>query len=168
MTYSYTLSETFTITHARHIASRMAADFRLMRMYYGEPSEAMIEAYLEEVALTLAKGYLSTFEVGFRRNGSRVVSLFYEARADGTLRDDRAGGVQPGADVSGTQQFSYLTYTDKWDSLTPQQKVDFKARLPIQRTSQPAPSDGDGYWVDNDRSFGAGGARVQRARFVPR
>lgn len=168
MSYSYTLSETFTITHARHIASRMAADFRLMRAYYGKPSELMIEDYLEEVALTLAKGYLSSFEVGFAKNGSRVVSLFYEVRADGTLSDSRAGGIQPGADISDAQQFSYLTYSDKWFSLTPQQQSDFEAQLPIQRTPQPSPQDGDGYWVENDRSYAAGGAGVQRRRFVPR
>ncbi len=71
MSYSYTLSDTFTITHARHIASRMAADFRLMRVYYGRPSEATIENYLEEVAQLLAKGYLSTFEIGFKKGDKR-------------------------------------------------------------------------------------------------
>lgn len=168
MSYSYTLSETFTITHARHIASRMAADFRLMRAYYGEPSEEMIEAYLEEVSQTLARGYLSSFEVGFRKNGSRVVSLLYEVRADGTLSDGRAGGVQPGVDVGGAQQFSYLTYSDKWFLLTSEQQADFEARLPIRRTPQASPQDGNGYWVDNDRSYAAGGAGVQRRRFVAR
>lgn len=167
MSYSYTFSDTFTITHARHIASRMAADFRLMRIYYGKPSEEMIENYLEEVAQLLAKGYLATFEVGFKKNEKRVVSLLYEVRADGTLSDNRAGGVQPGVDVSGARQFSYLTHSAKWWSLTDDERTAFEAKLPIQRTAMPAPEDGDGYWV-SDRSYAAGGAGVQRKRFVLR
>lgn len=168
MTYSYTRSDTFTITHARHIASRMAADFRLMRMYYGRPSEATIEDYLEEVTQLLAKGYLSTFEVGFKRSDKRVVSLLYKARSDGTLDDGRAGGVPVGVDVSGANCFSYLTHSIEWWSLTDEERADFEAKLPVQRTAMPAPQDGDGYWISGDRSYAAGGAGVLRGRFVPR
>lgn len=168
MSYSYTLSETFTITHARHIASRMAADFRLMRAFYGEPSERDIEDYLEEIAQLLAKGYLATFEVGFRADGKRVVSLFYEVQADGTLSDSRAGGVQPGADINGAHQFSYVTYSDKWSALTTEERAAFRAGLPVWRTAMPSPEDGDGYWTSDSRSYAAGGAGVQRRRFVPR
>ncbi|MDP9475221.1 MAG: hypothetical protein M3R38_05925 [Actinomycetota bacterium] len=168
MSYSYTSSDTFTITHARHIASRMASDFRLMRLYYGKPSEEMIENYLEEVAQLFAKGYLDTFEVGFRRGQKRVFSLFYKARADGALSDDRAGGVPAGADVGGANQFSYLTYSTSWHSLTQNQRDAFRAKLPIHRTGSPEPEDGDGYWVSSDRSYAAGGTGVRRRRFVPR
>ena len=168
MSVSYTMSDTFTITHARHIASRMAADFRLMRIYYGKPSEATIEDYLEEVAQLLAKGYLDTFEIGFKKDEKRVMSLFYEARSDGTLTDGRAGGVPTGADVSGANYFSYLTHSAKWWSLTDGERASFEAKLPVQRTAMPAPQDGDGYWVSSERSYAAGGAGVLRGRFVPR
>ena len=168
MSHSYTLSETFTITHARHIASRMAADFRLMRAFYGEPSEEDIEDYLEEIAQLLAKGYLATFELGFRADGKRVVSLFYEVRADGTLVDNRAGGVQPGADIEGAHKFSHVTYSDKWSALTVGERAAYRAGLPVQRTAMPSPEDGDGYWTSDSRSYAAGGAGVQRRRFFPR
>src|SRR5215218_8499854 len=142
MSYSYTFSDTFTITHARHIASRMAADFRLMRIFYGKPSEEMIENYLEEVAQLLAKGYLASFEVGFKIGNKRVVSLFYEAQADGSLSDSRAGGVPSDADVSGARQFSYLTHSVEWWLLTDNERMTFEAKLPIQRTAMPTPEDG--------------------------
>jgi len=166
MTSSYTLSDTFTITHARHIASRIAGDLRLLWLYYDKPSEAMIEDYLEEVAQMLAKGYLDTFEVGFRRNGQRMISLFYTAEADGTLSDSRSGGVPRGADISGASQFSFMDYSQKWWDLSPADRDAFKATLPVDRTPGSAPTDGAGYWTA-DRSYAAGGAGVQRRVFVP-
>lgn len=56
MTTSYSLTETFSIVHARHISSRAAADMRLMSRYYGYPAESAIENYLEEIAQLLTKG----------------------------------------------------------------------------------------------------------------
>jgi hypothetical protein len=166
MSSSYTVSDTFTITHARHIASRIAGDLRLLWLYYGEPSEAMIENYLEEVSQVLAKGYLDTFEIGFRRDGRRVVSLFYTVESDGTLSDSRSGGVPRNAEVSRATQFSYLTYSQKWRDLSQVDRDAFRAALPIARTPGASPTDGAGYWT-TDRSYSAGGAAVQRRTFNP-
>lgn len=166
MTSSYTLSDSFTITHARHIASRIAGDLRLLWLYYDKPSEAMIEDYLEEVAQMLAKGYLDTFEVGFRRNGQRVISLFYTVEVDGTLSDSRSGGVPRAADITGAAQFSFMTYSQKWWDLTPAERNAFEATLPVDRTPGNAPTDGAGYWT-SDRAYAAGGAGVRRQIFVP-
>ncbi len=166
MSYSYTRSDTFTITHARHIASRIASDLRLLYRYYDAPPLDMIEKYLEEVAQLLAKGYLQTLEVGFKRGEARVISLRYEAQADGTLGDDRSGGVRPSVDVTGTSSFNYLTYSSKWWALPESERTAFKATLPIQRTFGTEPQDGAGHWV-SDRSYSAGGVGVQRKSFVP-
>lgn len=168
MTASYTLSETFSITHARHIASRVAGDLRLMGWYYDRPTLSEIEDYLEEIAQLLNAGYLGTFEVGYRRDGGRVFTLLYEVRADGTLSDSRAGGVPPYANTAGASFFSYVTYSYALFTLGNAAQEEFLAGLPVRRTGGPEPLDGDGYWVYDDRSYAAGGMGLRRGRFVPR
>jgi hypothetical protein len=168
MSYSYTLTETFSISHARHIASRLAGDMRLMNAYYGYPSLSSIDDYLEEIAQLLAKGYLATFEIGFQRDGRRVFSLYYEVLADGTLSDSRSGGVPAGYDVSGASKLNYLTHSSAWFALSQSERDSFEATLPVQRTAAPEPVDGDGYWAAEERSYASGGAGMRRRRFVPR
>lgn len=168
MTSSYTLSETFSIVHARHISSRVAADMRLMSRYYGYPAEAAIENYLEEMAQLLAKGYLATFEIGYTRNGGRLFTLHYEVRADGSLSDSRAGGVPVGIDISGGTPFNFLTHSAAWHHLSQAEREAFEATLPVQRAVGDEPVDGHGYWVHDDRSYAAAGAGLRRGRFVPR
>ncbi len=45
MTGSFTITEsqTFTITHARHMAAKVATDLRRLRSFYGKPSDKEIE-----------------------------------------------------------------------------------------------------------------------------
>ncbi len=167
MTSSYSLSETFSIVHARHISSRVAADMRLMSRYYGYPAESAIENYLEEIAQLLARGYLATFEIGFKRNGRRLFTLHYDVRADGTLTDSRAGGVPVGIDVAGATTFNFLTHSAAWFRLDPTTRAAFEAALPVQRIVDDAPIDGDGYWVWDERSYAAAGMGLSRGRFVP-
>ncbi len=167
MSYSYTLTETFSITHARHIASRLAGDMRLMNAYYDYPSLSSIDNYLEEIAQLLAKGYLATFEIGFKRDGRRVFSLRYEVQADGTLSDSRSGGVPAGCDVDGASAFNYLTHSAAWFLLPDYERDAFEQTLPIQRTPGPEPVDGDGRWVAEERTYASGGAGVRRRRFEP-
>ncbi len=167
MSYSYTRSDTFTITHARHIASKIASDLRLLYHYYDAPSLEMIEKYIEEIAQMLAKGYLQTFEVGFKRGAARVVSLKYEVRADGTLADGRSGGVRSGISIVGASKFSYLTYSSKWWQISESDRTAFTATLPIQRTTCDEPEDGEGYWISGDRAYASGGRGMQRNSFVP-
>jgi hypothetical protein len=167
MSNSFTASETFSIVHARHISSRVAADMRLMNRYYSYPADAHIEDYLEEIAQLLAEGYLRTFEIGFKRDGQRLFTLRYEVRADGTLSDSRAGGVPTNIDIAGASPFNYLTYSTKWFALDRDERDAFKATLPVQRTPGDEPTDGQGYWVHEDRSYAAGGTGLFRGRFVP-
>jgi Bacterial HORMA domain family 1 len=167
MSYSYTLSETFSITHARHIASRLAGDMRLMNAYYDYPSLVSIDNFLEEIAQLLAKGYLATFEIGFKGNGRRVFSLYYEVLVDGTLSDSRSGGVPAGHDVGGAAPFNYLTHSAAWFALSQSERDAFEAILPVQRTPGPEPVDGDGYWVAEDRSYASGGTGMRRRKYVP-
>src|SRR5260221_13244773 len=110
MTSTYTISTTFTITHARYVTSKVAADLRQFQLFYGAPSDNQIEAYAEEAALLLRDGYLERVDYGFRRQNSTtgsqwVLVLRYVAR-NGALANDHSGRVPPGVDISGTTFWS--------------------------------------------------------------
>lgn len=78
MTGSFTRSSSFTITHARYLASKVAADMHLCAHYYGNPCEAWIRSYAEELAQYLNAGYLEEYEFGYKKNGVRVVTWRYK------------------------------------------------------------------------------------------
>ena len=48
-TYSYTQSTTFTVTHAKHLASKIAADLNACSRLYNQPSLATVDDYTEEL-----------------------------------------------------------------------------------------------------------------------
>lgn len=166
MTDSYSATETFSISHARHIASRVAADMRQMSRYYGYPDESQIDDFQEEIAQYLAAGYLATFEIGFKRDGHRIFTLYYEVLADGSLSDTRGGGVPANADVTGATPFNFLTQSGTFYRLAQAEREAFKAKLPVRRTFGYAPFDGNGRWI-SDRSYAAAGTGLQRRRFEP-
>ena len=166
MTHSFTIDNTFTKTDAKYIASKVAADLRGMRDYYGQPDESKIWDYYEEITELLVGGYLASVEYGFTRNERRVVTLYYEVRQDGSLADEKPGGVYPRADVSKKDWFSFLTYSSKWNSLSDAARQQIKERIPIKRTPGEAPQDGNGHWVA-DRCYSAQGTGTQRRTFRP-
>jgi hypothetical protein len=166
MTYTFATTSTFTRTSARHIASKVVTDLRRMSFYYSRPTEQEIEDYYAELVELLAEGYLDSVEYGFRRQGRRVVSLYYEARADGSLSDDRAGGVPARVDITGASWFSFLEKSTKFFSLLEREQARLEAALPVKRAPGKPPSDGQGYWV-MDRSYSADGVGTQRRTFRP-
>ena len=109
---------------------------------------------------------MASVEYGFKRNGQRVVSLYYEARGDGSLTDGRSGGVFARADVSGANWFSFLEYSGKWDSLSSAAQQQVEDRITIKRSYGQAPRDSNGYW-STDRTYSSQGIGVQRRTFRP-
>ena len=166
MTNTYTTSATFTRTNVEYVASKVVADLRGLKAYYGEPDEDKISDFYEELVDLLAGGYVTSVEYGYKRNGQRIVSLYYEARTDGSLTDGKSGGVYARADISGASWFSFLVYSSKWASLSPSAQQEVKARLPIKRSHGQAPDDGNGYW-SSDRSYSSKGIGIQRRTFRP-
>ena len=165
MTYSQTFTETstFTRTHARHMATKVAADLKRMQRFYGSPSDSDIADYETEVIELLKDGYLGTVTYGFRRHGYWIEpTLQYSARdlAGGIASDDDPGRVRPRADVSGASFWSYLTYSRAWDSLSESQRQAVKERLPVKRTGAAEPGV-NGYW-SADRTYSAGGRALDR------
>ena len=166
MTNTFTTSTTFTRTDAEYLASKVVSDLRGMKAYYYRPDESLIWDYYEELAELLSDGYIASVEYGFKRNGQRVVTLFYELRTDGSLADGKSGGVYARADILGITWFSFLVYSRKWNLLSPSAQQEIEARLPIQRSYGQAPQDGSGYWI-TDRSYSSQGVGTQRRTFRP-
>lgn len=161
---TFTTTTTFTRTHAREIASRVATDLRLMHRYYdGRPSLEAIDDYETEFVELLVAGYLYRSEYGFKRNGSRIVSVRYTVRP-GSEEPDRAGSVPATTDVSGAAFFSFLEYSSAFENLSSEEKKVVKGTLPFQRTFGSAPGNGSGYW-STDKTYGAGGVVASRETF---
>lgn len=163
---SYTTSEssTFTVTHARHMAAKVAADLKRMQRLYGSPSDASIETYESEVVELLKSGYLGTVTYGYKRDGQWIEpTLRYSAKdlANTDGFGDDPGKVRPGKNVVGANFYSYLTYSAAWWALTETQRTAFDSSLPFQRGNASEPSV-NGYLV-SDLTYSAGGKSLDRS-----
>jgi hypothetical protein len=166
MTDSYTISdsESFTVTHARHIAAKVATDLKRMQRLYGSPSDDRITAYEGEIIEFLKAGYLDTVWYGYRRNGNWIEpTLRYTARDlfGSAANDDDPGRVRPGANIIDAKFYSYLTYGGAWSKATWAEKDAFGKRLPFRRGDAPEP--GISGYMSDDRTYSAGGRALNRA-----
>ena len=148
MSYSLTVSEstTFTVTHARHMAAKVATDLKRMQRLYGSPSDNDIADYEAEAIALMKAGYLDYVWYGFKLNGCWIEpTLKYTAQDlyTGSVDDD-PGKIRAGADISGATFYSFLTYSSAWNDLTSSEKNAFKTGLPHYRGSADEPSV-DGY-----------------------
>jgi HORMA domain-containing protein len=110
MSMSYTTNDTFSIIHARRIASRVAADLLRFQSFYGLPSDKSIDDYEEELAVLLNHDVLAWVEYGFQRSGKWTeAAVRYTALPGGTLiASDDPGKIRPNLDVAGAQFTSFL------------------------------------------------------------
>ncbi|MES2884888.1 MAG: hypothetical protein V4709_08795 [Pseudomonadota bacterium] len=166
MSTSFTVSgsSTFTFTHARHIAAKVATDLKRMQAFYGRPSDTQIATYEEEITVMLRYGCLDTVFYGFRRDGNWIEPMLkYVAHelVSASTADDDPGRVRPGANVEGASFYSFLTYSAAWLALPSDQASKIRLELPFQRETADAPAI-NGYLAD-DRSYSAGGRSLQRA-----
>ncbi len=166
MASSFTVSEStsFTVTHARHMAAKVAADLKRIQRHYGKPSDPAIANYEAEVTALLKAGYLGTVTYGFRKDGQWIEpTLRYTARelAGSSANDDDPGKVRPWANVTGATFYSYLTKSAAWSNLSGAEQEAFEATLPIQRNGAPEPSV-SGY-LEEDRTYSAGGRALGRS-----
>lgn len=166
MSTSLTITEanTFTITHAKYLASKIKTDLKRIQRLYGRPPDTVIDKYEAEAIAMLKAGYLQAVTYGFQRNGDWVEpTLVYNATdiAGWTASDDDPGRIRPGADTSGASFTSYLTYTPAWWKLTAVEQASFMQGLPFQRAGAPEPGI-NGYLVQ-DRTYSAGGQSLSRS-----
>lgn len=166
MSYSFTNSEsqTFTSTHAKHLASKVATDLKRMQRFYNYPSDSSIASYETEIIELLKKGYLGTVTYGFKKDDKWIEpALRYTAKdlSSMTTSDDDPGRVSPGANITGASFYSYLTYSSVWDKLTTEERDAFKKDLPFQRGGADEPGI-DGY-LSSDKTYSSGGKSLERS-----
>jgi hypothetical protein len=165
---TYSLSETFTRTEARYLASKVVADLYQCSRLYRSPAASWIPNYETELVERLVKGYLSRYEFGFERDDKRVVSWQYEVK-DGDLvsgSDDRSGGIYARANLDDASYYNTTTSSTKWWLLTDSERAAFETTLPISRVDASLPADGSGYWTA-DKTYTRGGVGVARRTFRP-
>ncbi|WBB84711.1 hypothetical protein O7542_25820 [Micromonospora sp. WMMC264] len=166
VSYSYSASNTFSLSSARYVASKVATDLRQMQRYYGRPSDSEITAYAEEIAVLAYGGYVEKVIYGFKRSGSWILTMEYTA-VNGTLTaDERAGGVYRHADVSGAAFHSYLTRTQAWWNLGETGRDAVNASLPFTRTAGTSPGYIGGHFTF-DRTYSASGTGFTRSSYRP-
>jgi Bacterial HORMA domain family 1 len=169
MTLSTTVTQTFTRTHAKHLASKVISDLYQCHCYYGQPSETSILEYQEELVVMLLHGFVSAYEFGFEQNDRRVVCWQYRVSSSGDLvggSDDSSGGIYARAEVSGACYFNFMTYSEAWSDLTSAEQSAVLAQHDVHRTTGELPLDGYGYW-ETDRRYGSGGVVLERRAFRP-
>lgn len=158
--YSVSTSDTFSLTHAKHMAAKVATDLKRMQRLYGKPSDTQIADYEAECIALLKAGYFGEMTYGFRRNGDWIEpTLRYRARdlAGASAADDDPGRVPPGADISGASFYSYHVYGPGWDAATQSERDSF----PHPRVGAPTPGV-NGYMID-DNTYSAGGKALGRS-----
>ncbi len=162
MTQSYSGTEAWTRTNARKVAGKVAADLRGMQQAYGLPSDKAIEDYTVELTEFLAGGHVQEVSYGFMRDGKWIAgaALKYTADMNGDLAtDDRSGKIPRGADITGAEWHSFLSYSEKWNNLSATERESVRNRLPFRRTAGAEPA---GLWL-SDKTYSSAGCGVRRA-----
>lgn len=158
--FSVTASASFTITHARYLASKVATDLKRLQGLYRsyDPSNAEIDSYEAELTYLLKHDAVGSVVYGYQRNGVWTPACVrYTVDASGSIQaDDDPGKVRPGHDVTNAVFTSCLSYSDSWSSRTASERAAIENASPLQRTTGSAPGLERGYWAD-DRSYSAGG-----------
>ena len=163
-TRSASASETFNITHARYIASKVATDLLRFQRFYGSPSDQWINNYEAELVMLLKHDAVESVVYGFKRNGKwTVAAIRYTASPGGKLlADDDPGKIRPGLDIVGASFTSFLTYSGNWYALGQGERDSVEQAAGFQRTTGMAPPLEAGYWSD-DLSYTAAGRGLARA-----
>jgi hypothetical protein len=162
--YAVTDTETFTLTHAKRIASKVATDLLRFQSLYGSPSDQWINNYEAELIQMLQHDAIRYVEYGFRRDGKWTeAAVRYNALPGGTLvADDDPGKIRPRLDVANASFTSFMSYSDKWWAKTQTERDAIKQACPFQRSAGEAPALEAGSW-SSDLNYVAGGRGLGRS-----
>jgi len=161
---SFSETQTFTITHAKHLAAKVATDLKRMQRFYGVPSDSRINDYETEITELLKKGYLKKVSYGFMKDGNFIEpTLNYTAQEleQSSSVDDDPGKIRPGANVDGASFHSFLTYSDTWFNLSLEERARFENGLPFSRSTSSEP--GISGYLDYDKTYTSGGRSLNRS-----
>jgi hypothetical protein len=169
MSFSMTRSvtETFTFTHAKRLASKVMADMLRCQGLYGYPSNYHINNFGTELAILLRDRYVKEYEFGYKKDEQRILSWQYRVDSSGDLTsDDRPGKIVSGVSIADCLPFNLLTHSSDWYNLTEAERKKIEEFLPIKREAKEGPIDGNGYWV-NDLCYSSNGIAMARRTFRP-
>ena len=157
-------STSFTVTHARHLAAKVATDLKRLQRFYGGVSDTRIANFETEVTELLKFGYLGTVTYGFKKNDKWIEpTLRYTAKdLSGFGDDDDPGKIKPGMDISGANFYSFLTYSSAWDKLSSSEQLSFEESLPFKRGTGTEPQVLNGFFAD-DKTYTSGGVSLGRS-----
>ena len=158
---SYTTTATATITHARYVAAKIAADLKRIQRLVGRgvPTDREIADYEEEATVLLRDGYLGTVTYGFKKNGAWILAVQYTAFYSDLHGADHDPGNVPVGSVDGAVFSSFLSYSQKWQEKSREEREAYKRdMLPFVRTPGYSP---EGEWTE-DSSYRSGGIEVVR------
>lgn len=161
---SYTYQYTFTLTHAKYLAAKVATDLKRIQRFYGEPSDDRIQNYEEEIIALLKEGYLDTITYGFKKNGDWIKpTIRYKSNDFSGVNalDDDPGRIPANYNVSGAMFCSFLEKNSKWDTLTSTQQKAFEDSLSINRGYGSTP--GISGYFGSDLSYSSGGQSLNRS-----
>lgn len=166
MSFSYTntQTQTFTVTNAKHLASKVATDLKRIQRFYGEPSDVLIAKYEEELVELLKNGYLDSVTYGFKKDGNWIEpTVRYTANELYGMSgiDDDPGKIKPGANTKGATFGSYLIHTQSYYNLSQVVKDNFEKDLPFQRSGSAEPGV-TGYFA-SDKTYSSGSKSISRS-----
>lgn len=162
--YTDTGSVTFTITHARHMAAKIATDLKRIQRLYGGIADDTIALFEAEATVLMKAGFLDYVIYGFQRSGAWIEpTLRYDARdlAGGLAADDDPGRIRPGRDVSGAEFASFLSYNAAYRNASQSEREQFARDLPFHRSSGSEPLISG--VLQSDRTYSAGGRSLDRS-----
>lgn len=164
LSYTYSQTTTFTTTHAKYLASKVATDLKRIQRLYGSPSDSTIALYEAELTEFLKKGFLAEVTYGFKRNDNWIEpTLRYSARDLSNLSsvDDDPGKIRAGADINGAFFASFMIWNSDYSNLTSAELANFEKSLPFIRSVGLAP--GINGYMSSDKSYSSGGRTLDRS-----
>lgn len=162
-TTTYTQSNTFTVTHAKQISSKIAADLQRFQRFYGEPTNERIKNYELELIQLLQHDVLKDVTYGFKRNDMWTEATVKYTASSGSLgANDDPGKIRPNLDIEGASFSSFLTYNSKWDGMSAEEKLAIRSECPFQREGNDMPQLEKGLW-SSDHTYSAGGRGMGRS-----
>ncbi len=163
------VAETFNLTHAKQLASKVTADMRRCQQLYGHPSDANINDFGTELAILLRDGYVSTYEFGYVRasDDERILTWRYSVDSSGNLSsNDRPGRILSGVNIAGCTFRNRLCHSSTWSLLSQAEQTAIELKLPFQRTPGPDYGSSLGTWM-SDLCYSSGGVAMPRQTFKP-
>ncbi|WPQ63809.1 hypothetical protein SIO70_02915 [Chitinophaga sancti] len=161
--YTFSQTTTFTTTHAKYLASKVATDLKRIQRLYGYPSDLWITQYESELVEYLKAGYLDQVTYGFQRGEKWIEPTVRYTTNDiaSSTSDDDPGKIRPNADINSAYFTSYLEQNLAYFALSPAERESFKSNLPFQRGEAPAP--GVNGYLSSDKSYSSGGKSLDRS-----